>query len=634
MLASVRAEGAHNSRDLTALVRQVTAVLPDISEDAACEALVQCDEDVNLAVEHLLTRPPPVKKAAKAAKKPEVDKKPQGADSSGAQEAKSESSANGKKGRAKEENGSSAPKNSHIIEEVQAIIAADEKLVSDTVQDVTKSGKGGGKRKGALDAVEAVGESVMRIITALLNQNMSVKARGEGDDGEGQFAILPREARAKTSGEKEVKKVAKKLQEVERIEEKLKNGEKVDPLQLPKLEKKAELLAELSRAEAEAKTQAAAADAEEETKFKSEREAAILAARGVVDEYKAKKLAEKKASAPTPAAAPASAPVPPVPAPTSAPSRAPAADSGMDKDAAGAALLGMLHGGNRQQAAPKQQAQSDWKAEEATAAEPDSEKPAPRWSDEEIMDQFYTTPVNADALSREKRLQAERIAKEIQDEGWESTGRPQRGKGGKDYGGGKGYRRDDGDKGKGDREGKGDRKGKGKREKGDYDRDGKGKGGKGKDDRDGKGKSDRDGKGKGDRDGKGNGDRDGKGKDERDGKGKRDRDNKGKGDGSKGDRNNGTSKGDKGRGDAEPPRENRGWGKPDEPRPPPEDPVVKGLPPPNREPAPGGDEGKGKGNQSRGGDDEGAGSPQRRQRQEREPQVKPETTMDRSRLNW
>jgi len=70
MLARVRRDlGGSNSRDLSSLVGQVTAILPQFSDDACCEALVQCDEDVGRAVELLLSRPVSAKKAAK-------DKKP------------------------------------------------------------------------------------------------------------------------------------------------------------------------------------------------------------------------------------------------------------------------------------------------------------------------------------------------------------------------------------------------------------------------------------------------------------------------------------------------------------------------------------------------------------------------------
>lgn len=46
----------------------------------------------------------------------------------------------------------------------------------------------------------------------------------------------------------ELQKLRKKLREVERIEERLKANEKVDPLQLPKLDRKTDILSEIIQA--------------------------------------------------------------------------------------------------------------------------------------------------------------------------------------------------------------------------------------------------------------------------------------------------------------------------------------------------------------------------------------------------
>ena len=48
--------------------------------------------------------------------------------------------------------------------------------------------------------------------------------------------------RAPSRAEKDVMKLRKKLQEIEKIEGKLQRGEKVDNLQLPKIEKKGEVV--------------------------------------------------------------------------------------------------------------------------------------------------------------------------------------------------------------------------------------------------------------------------------------------------------------------------------------------------------------------------------------------------------
>lgn len=62
VLACVRRELAESgaaSRDLTHLVNEVLAILPQYGPDAACAALVETDEDVQKAVDLLLTRPLP-----------------------------------------------------------------------------------------------------------------------------------------------------------------------------------------------------------------------------------------------------------------------------------------------------------------------------------------------------------------------------------------------------------------------------------------------------------------------------------------------------------------------------------------------------------------------------------------------
>lgn len=66
-----------------------------------------------------------------------------------------------------------------------------------------------------------------------------------------QFATEPaeRESRPKTATEREAARLRKKLREIERIEERLARGEKVDPLQLPKLDKKHEVQLELIEAD-------------------------------------------------------------------------------------------------------------------------------------------------------------------------------------------------------------------------------------------------------------------------------------------------------------------------------------------------------------------------------------------------
>merc|ERR1719189_2714 len=55
IFASVQKDLGAQSRDLTALVKQVKGIMPQFSDDIVCEALVQSDEDVTRAVELLLS---------------------------------------------------------------------------------------------------------------------------------------------------------------------------------------------------------------------------------------------------------------------------------------------------------------------------------------------------------------------------------------------------------------------------------------------------------------------------------------------------------------------------------------------------------------------------------------------------
>jgi len=54
IFAAVQKDLGAQSRDLTALVKQVKGIMPQFSDDIVCEALVQSDEDVTRAVELLL----------------------------------------------------------------------------------------------------------------------------------------------------------------------------------------------------------------------------------------------------------------------------------------------------------------------------------------------------------------------------------------------------------------------------------------------------------------------------------------------------------------------------------------------------------------------------------------------------
>mmetsp|Transcript_55118 Transcript_55118/g.129397 ORF Transcript_55118/g.129397 Transcript_55118/m.129397 type:complete len:502 (+) Transcript_55118:68-1573(+) len=150
------------ARDYTALVRQVKDILPQFSDDQVCDALVQSNEDISRAVELLMSQQPTSKQSKK--------------------------------------------KEKHKNREARAQAEA--------------------------ETAEAAFE-----------------ASGHDEKQYADEAAEPREERPKTAAEKEAAKLRKKLREIERIEDKVARGEKVDPLQLPKLDKKRETEVELRAAE-------------------------------------------------------------------------------------------------------------------------------------------------------------------------------------------------------------------------------------------------------------------------------------------------------------------------------------------------------------------------------------------------
>eukprot|EP00933_Yihiella_yeosuensis_P037752 TRINITY_DN31743_c0_g1_i1.p1 TRINITY_DN31743_c0_g1~~TRINITY_DN31743_c0_g1_i1.p1 ORF type:complete len:512 (+),score=147.34 TRINITY_DN31743_c0_g1_i1:72-1538(+) len=121
-----------------------------------------------------------------------------------------------------------------------ALIQSDEDVMRavDLLLNSTFTTKAGKKREKKL-AAEAAKQS----------EAGSQQARGSGDWANEEEAVQeaaapaapPREERPKTENEKAVARLRKKMREIKTIEEKLARGEKVDPLQLPKLEKKSDL---------------------------------------------------------------------------------------------------------------------------------------------------------------------------------------------------------------------------------------------------------------------------------------------------------------------------------------------------------------------------------------------------------
>jgi len=111
-------------------------------------------------------------------------------------------------------------------------------------------------------------EDVMRAVDLLLSSAFASKAQKKRDRHREQqppqnrqvceepvaapqepIEEIEKEERPKTAAEKLAAKLRKKLREIERIEERVRRGEKVDPLQMPKISKKSEVQYELFEAD-------------------------------------------------------------------------------------------------------------------------------------------------------------------------------------------------------------------------------------------------------------------------------------------------------------------------------------------------------------------------------------------------
>mmetsp|Transcript_62641 Transcript_62641/g.149414 ORF Transcript_62641/g.149414 Transcript_62641/m.149414 type:complete len:701 (-) Transcript_62641:80-2182(-) len=214
---------ADASRDLTGLVRQVKAILPQFSDDVVCQVLAEEDENVERAIENLLTRPEPPKKAGK--------KKERGANAASQQDAAASSEVplpiSGKVA-----NGSVRPPSAMI-----------------SAKPVAPAPNGAKGKQASQPAVQK----------SALDQAL--------------------EDRPKTPAEKEVQKFKKKIREIEAIEERVNSGEKVDPLQLEKASHKKQIQSDLHSAERKAEKEVAelVAQIKKEAADKARKEAAAPA---------------------------------------------------------------------------------------------------------------------------------------------------------------------------------------------------------------------------------------------------------------------------------------------------------------------------------------------------------------------
>lgn len=453
-------ELCRSSRDLSGLVEQVRAILPQFSADLTCEALIQNDEDVSATINYLLTHCHLAKPKSGKRKK-----------------------------KQKEESG-------RTLDEVEEEEQEQAEEVPETFKDAPEE----------------------------------------------QPVEEEREERIPTVAEKLALRLKKKLREIERIEDKFAREGKVDKMQLPKLERKTEILSELQNAQAEVEMERQQFAAEFEARTRAEAAARAEAARKVITETTAaaeqerqQRLWDQRQGAPAPTPAPVQQYRPEAPLTAPQQPRQPS-------ECKGAELLSMLQtqktpsGPNYQQAeqlaqdlssgrwmhvqrfgttqnqqspveqqsAPSQRPTATGNAHQNWSQAPSSQPVKQSWDDQttwteedycstpldpnslteeqrrqvdkkRFMDS-YSTPLDSNSLTEEQRRQAERIAKEI--EGGQNRSPEDRRNGGSGggygggkkggYGGGKkggayGNWNDDSSGGKGKRGGnKGDAKGKGK----------------------------------------------------------------------------------------------------------------------------------------------------------------------------
>lgn len=224
MLRDAFRELGPNSRDLTGKVRQVREVLPQCSDDLCCQALVHAEEDVGRAVELLL------------------------AHASKVETTMSDRSCEAGSGSLRLEGNPNFEIHNQCEPEV-------------VTRNATSSAPSGLQ---ALQAARISEDSSCLPADVESSQQSSFKGNASehrrpetlhgaaGDSGHAPAELQyphESEARAPTAAEKDLMKLRKKLREIERIEERLAASARVDPLQLPKLQKKQEVVAEVARAE-------------------------------------------------------------------------------------------------------------------------------------------------------------------------------------------------------------------------------------------------------------------------------------------------------------------------------------------------------------------------------------------------
>ncbi|CAD7925121.1 unnamed protein product [Amoebophrya sp. A120] len=249
----------YQTRDLAPQVHMILSILPQCSEDMACEALIQSGEDVERAMELLLSkiaeRDSPKARAQKAASFHE--------DFTSDDQAFQTQGANG-----------------HAKTAVPSAATAggygDNYGGKQTMQQTYFSGSSAAQKTTAPAAVyeqqqqqqmkqpveqqqvvtsEPVAPAAAAVAPQPVPEPVAPAVVEEVYDPQPvvpEFAYFLQQVqldRAPSRAEKDLLKFKKKMREIETIEKKLETGEKVDQLQLPKLDKKGELMFELKKTE-------------------------------------------------------------------------------------------------------------------------------------------------------------------------------------------------------------------------------------------------------------------------------------------------------------------------------------------------------------------------------------------------
>ncbi|CAD7947987.1 unnamed protein product [Amoebophrya sp. A25] len=186
---------AYQSRDLGPQVHSIMAILPQCSEEKACDALIHAGEDIEGAIELLLT-------SMDASPKKKVPQQP-----------------------------------AVVPQQVMSQVPI-QQMEEEVEQVIVQQPKSPVTQVKPVEPEPVVVEQPAPPEEEVFDPQPNVPEMS-------YFLNMVKRDRAPTTAEKHLLKLRKKMREIEMIEKKLASNEKVDALQLPKLEKKGDLTIEL-----------------------------------------------------------------------------------------------------------------------------------------------------------------------------------------------------------------------------------------------------------------------------------------------------------------------------------------------------------------------------------------------------